>query len=507
MKKTRIFALLLALFLALSCMTLPALAAAENALEDTAASTEDPAAIDETAQEAPEDTTAQEAIVSADPNFTVAAKAALLIDLNTGRTVYEQDADERVYPASLTKIMTCLIPLENGDLSDVITIDEAALAGLDQDSSVVGLQVGEQITLENLLYCMMVHSGNDAANAVAEYIAGSTADFVRMMNERAYALGCKDTHFNNPNGLHDESHYTTARDLARITQAALKSENFRQIVDTAEYVIPESATGQEHKLKTTNLLIYESTGNSLYYPRATGVKTGYTSAAGRCLVATAEDDGIRFLSVLCGAKTTILESGDLLMESFPETIKLLDYGFDNYSYVTALSPLYPIAQVSVLNSAACSEANQAYMQKLMGIQMISYDKVNELRHVLYLKDKQTTLALMKKHAAVLAPKFHCVLEMLDREIAPLGIATWQRPKGGYFVSVNTEPGLAKRTLALCKEAGVVMTGAGATFPYGVDPQDSNIRIAPSLPPVAELQKAMEVFCVSLKLAALEKLLA
>ena len=95
----------------------------------------------------------------------------------------------------------------------------------------------------------------------------------------------------------------------------------------------------------------------------------------------------------------------------------------------------------------------------------------------------------------------------EREIAPLGLATWHEPKGGYFVSVNTEPGLAKRTLALCKEAGVVMTGAGATFPYGVDPQDSNIRIAPSLPPVSELEKAMEVFCVSLRIAALEKLLA
>ena len=175
-----------------------------------------------------------------------------------------------------------------------------------------------------------------------------------------------------------------------------------------------------------------------------------------------------------------------------------------FEFASTSKITFPGAGISVM---ACSEANQAYMQKLMGIQMISYDKVNELRHVLYLKDKQTTLALMKKHAAVLAPKFHCVLEMLDREIAPLGIATWQRPKGGYFVSVNTEPGLAKRTLALCKEAGVVMTGAGATFPYGVDPQDSNIRIAPSLPPVAELQKAMEVFCVSLKLAALEKLLA
>ena len=358
MKKNRIFALLLVLLLLPGCLGLTALAVGDDpaaAQEDTAVSQTDTS--DETAAE---DTTAeeeasQEVIVSADPNFSVDAKAALLIDLNTGRTVYEQNADDRVYPASLTKIMTCLLALENGNLSDVITVDESALSGLDQDSSVVGLRVGEKITLENLLYCMMVSSGNDAANVVAEYIAGSTADFVRMMNERAYELGCKDTHFNNPHGLHDESHYTTARDLALITQAALKSENFRQIVDTAEYVIPESATGDEHKLKTTNMLIYKSTGNSLYYSRATGVKTGYTSAAGRCLIATAEDDGIRLLSVLCGAKTSILDNGDLLMESFPETISLLDYGFDNFSYVTALSPLYPIAQVNVLNSAG-SEA-------------------------------------------------------------------------------------------------------------------------------------------------------
>ena len=149
-------------------------------------------------------------------------------------------------------------------------------------------------------------------------------------------------------------------------------------------------------------------------------------------------------------------------------------------------------------------SNQAYLQKLIGIQTISYDKVNSLRHVRFLKDKAHTLELMKKHAAILNPKFQCVLRHLDTEIAPLGIASWQRPKGGYFVSVNTAPGLAKRTLALCKEAGVVMTGAGATFPYGRDPQDSNIRIAPSLPPVEELEQAMEIFCTSLRLAALEQ---
>ena len=162
----------------------------------------------------------------------------------------------------------------------------------------------------------------------------------------------------------------------------------------------------------------------------------------------------------------------------------------------------PGAGVSVM---AASVENQKYMEKLLTVQTISYDKVNALRHVRYLKDKEHTLALMKKHAEILAPKFHCVLNMLDEQIAPLGIATWQKPKGGYFVSVNTKPGLAKRTLALCKEAGVVMTGAGATFPYGVDPHDSNIRIAPSLPPVSELELAMDVFCTSLKLAALEQL--
>ena len=154
---------------------------------------------------------------------------------------------------------------------------------------------------------------------------------------------------------------------------------------------------------------------------------------------------------------------------------------------------------------ACSEASMAHMEKLLTAQVISFDKVNQQRHVLYLKDKAHTLALMKKHAAIMGPKFRCVTDTLDREIAPLEIASWQRPKGGYFVSLNAMPGTAKRTLALCREAGVTMTGAGATFPYGRDPEDSNIRIAPSLPPVEELEQAMAVFCVCLKMAALEKL--
>ena len=155
---------------------------------------------------------------------------------------------------------------------------------------------------------------------------------------------------------------------------------------------------------------------------------------------------------------------------------------------------------------ACSEANLAYMEKLIGVQAISFDKVNQQRHVLYLRDKAHTLALMQRHAAILAPKFRAVTDALDREIAPLGIASWTHPRGGYFVSLDALPGTAKRTLQLCQEAGVKMTGAGAAFPYGRDPQDSNIRIAPSLPPVEELEQAIQVLCTCLKLSALEEYL-
>ena len=175
-----------------------------------------------------------------------------------------------------------------------------------------------------------------------------------------------------------------------------------------------------------------------------------------------------------------------------------------FEYASTSKITLPGAGISVM---ATSVDNMKYITGLLGIQTISYDKVNQLRHVLFLKDKAHTLELMKQHAAIMKPKFDAVVSALDKEIAPLGIAQWKRPKGGYFVSVDTMDGLAKRTLALCKEAGVVMTGAGATFPYGIDPWDRNIRIAPSLPPVEELEQAIAVFCTCLKLAALEKLLA
>ena len=190
---------------------------------------------------------------------------------------------------------------------------------------------------------------------------------------------------------------------------------------------------------------------------------------------------------------------------FPDIVGLCEkYGNADmiYEFASTSKVTFPGAGVGVM---ATSEANLAYLSKLINVQIISYDKVNQLRHVKYLKNKENTLALMKRHAAIMAPKFRAVLDALDAEIAPIAIADYKRPVGGYFVSLNAMPGTARRTLALAKEAGVTMTGAGATFPYGIDPNDSNICIAPSLPPVSELEQAIAIFCNCLKLAALEKL--
>ncbi len=174
-----------------------------------------------------------------------------------------------------------------------------------------------------------------------------------------------------------------------------------------------------------------------------------------------------------------------------------------YEFASTSKITFPGSGISVM---ASSEENIAYHTKLIGVQTISYDKINQLRHVRYLKDKEHTLELMKRHAQIMGPKFEMVLKILRAEVTNKGIAHWHHPKGGYFVCVAAMPGTAKRTLELCKRCGVVLTEAGATYPYGVDPHDSMIRIAPSLPPIEELEKAMHVFCVCLKIAALEKYL-
>ena len=191
---------------------------------------------------------------------------------------------------------------------------------------------------------------------------------------------------------------------------------------------------------------------------------------------------------------------------FPDIIKLCaEAGRPNMVFEFASTSKITFAGGGT-SCMAASIANINYFTGVFGVQMISYDKVNQLRHVKYLRDKAHTLEIMKRHASIMAPKFRCVSRWLNQEIKPLGFARWVDPKGGYFVSLYTMPGTAKRTWMLCKEAGVILTTAGAAYPNSYNPNDDHLRIAPSLPPVEDLEKAMEVLTISLKLAALEKLL-
>ena len=197
----------------------------------------------------------------------------------------------------------------------------------------------------------------------------------------------------------------------------------------------------------------------------------------------------------------LTDTPDVLMNIF-DACK--EYGTeDNFIEFTSTSKIsFPGAGVSAI---AASDSNIAEIKKRLNFQTISYDKLNQLRHVKYFKNADGVKAHMDKHAAIMAPKFNLVLDMLEKEIAPLGIGEWVKVKGGYFISYNTVGSSAKRIGELCKEAGLVLTTVGATYPYGVDPEDKNIRIAPSFPPVDDLRKAMDVFCLCAKLAAVEAL--
>ena len=198
----------------------------------------------------------------------------------------------------------------------------------------------------------------------------------------------------------------------------------------------------------------------------------------------------------------LTDTPDVLMNIF-EACK--EFGTEDYfvEFTSTSKITFPGAGVSAI---AASDNNVAEIKKRLNFQTISYDKLNQLRHVKYFKNADGVKAQMSKHAEIMAPKFNLVLQKLESEIAPLGIGKWVNVKGGYFISYDTVGSSAKRLGELCKEAGLVLTTVGATYPYGIDPEDKNIRIAPSFPPVADLEKAMDVFCLCAKLAAIEALI-
>ena len=229
------------------------------------------------------------------------SEAILLVSMDNGQTVFEKNADKKMYPASTTKIMTYIVAYENiEDIENTRVLVKKEiidkLLGTGSSMAFLSDHIGQEVTVTDLLYSLMVPSGNDAALVLADYVGnGNIQSFVDLMNAKAQEIGCENTHFSNPDGLHDNDHYTTARDILKITNYALRLPNFKKISDTVSY----TCEGDDTPLKTTNLLI---DGNSeYYYTYAEGIKTGTTDQAGRCLVTTASADGQSYILVLLGA--------------------------------------------------------------------------------------------------------------------------------------------------------------------------------------------------------------
>lgn len=332
MKKTRILSLALLLALLLNCFSLTALAEPNN----TSSTASEPT---ESASSAVTGVTPPPALLdyAVDDTYYVRAKASALIDLDAGALLYGGNIDAQIYPASLTKIMTCMIALERGNLDDILTVSESSQQDLVIGGSTANLKVGEQISLRELLYCVMVSSANEACNVVAEYISGSISGFVALMNEYAAALGMTSTHYANTHGLHSDEHYTTVRDLSTLVRWAWQHELFREFSTVTKHVVPATNLSEERELHTTNYLTSGLVVGKYYYEKAAGIKTGFTSKAGGCLISTAQDGDKHLLSIVVGCDTIENDDGTTTDERFTETKKLLEYGLNHFSLVQVLS--------------------------------------------------------------------------------------------------------------------------------------------------------------------------
>ncbi len=279
-------------------------------------------------------------------DFTIDAGAYALIELNSNTIIYSKELDMKRYPASLTKIMTVMLALEYGNLDDILTVSATALDNLSEFGSSAGLVEGEEISLEDMLYCIMLWSANEGCNVIGEYISKDVASFVTLMNDTAKALGMENTHFANTHGLHDENHYTTVRDLTILTRWAWQNEEFRRFATATTYVVPATNKSDSRTLHTTNYLTATDVDSRYFYSLASGIKTGFTTPAGGCLVSTATDGDAEYLSIVMGCD---LISNDQDMR-FIETKRLFRHAFETYSFVQVLANTTMLGQPAVKNA-------------------------------------------------------------------------------------------------------------------------------------------------------------
>ena len=289
--------------------------------------------------------------VSFTPDFDVYSEAALLINLDTGDVMYQKNADERLTPASLTKIMTAVLVLEHfqGDISALSTTrvsggyecyDELYMTG----ASTADIQPYEEVSYKDLLYALILRSACEAANIIAVNIGGSLSGFAEMMNLKAKQLGMNDTHFTNAHGLFFEDHYTTANDLAILTRYAMSLPLFTEIACSATYTMSETSYHEERTISHTNSMMLK--GSEYYYEYAKGIKTGTLDEAGRCLISTAYKDGYSYLLITLGAPQQN-ENGENVMYNMIDHKNIYEWAFDSFEYTTVISGTEEIAEVPV----------------------------------------------------------------------------------------------------------------------------------------------------------------
>ena len=301
--------------------------------------------------------------------------STLLMDLDSGKILYSKNANTRMYPASTTKIMTAILTIENCQLTDTAVASHNAIYSVPSGYTHASIQEGEELTIEQLLNVLLIPSANEAASILAEHIAGSVEAFADMMNEKAVEIGCKDTHFVNPNGIHDENHYSTAYDLALMGKYAMQYDVFRDIASKTSCSLPatDKYPREDRLFNTTNDLLrenYSKAANNYYYPYATAGKTGYTDAAQNCIVATATKDDISLLAVVLHGERT--EDG--LSQRALDCKTLFEYGFNNYKHEVIAHKGDVAREIEVSGGTSDSKnLNLVYSEDITALVPINYD--------------------------------------------------------------------------------------------------------------------------------------
>lgn len=350
------------------------------------------------------------------------AKSAILINAATGDVIFEKDADAIMYPASTTKILTVLLGIMMGDMSQTLYLSDTAMYGIAEGDATMDLEIGESINFQDLLYGTFVRSANEGANLIAEAVSGSVGAFVQVMNEAAAMYGCTSTHFVNPNGLHDDAHYSTVRDMAKIAQAAMQNETFREIAKTYTYSLPESNLHRPRVLTHSSRRFFNPSleENEYFYEYANGIKTGFHSRAGYCFVGSAEKEGIELISVVFYTS----ENG-----RWTDTKKLMEYGFSQFVSMTP-QELY-LENPIIVETAGFSLDDPGYGRLELGVQAQTGSRGV---YIVATKDEMASMARNLRQTVLIEYTRDFVAPITQGEV--LGTMTYYPEDGGSPVTYD-----------------------------------------------------------------------